>query len=73
LKKTEEKIQKEKTKVKKVKNPIEESVKMKLEKKKKLRKHAGNIWEDASLEEWPDNDYRLFVGVIIRMIIHLNS
>lgn len=26
------------------------------------RKGAGIIWEDESLNEWPDNDYRIFVG-----------
>ena len=26
------------------------------------RKGAGVIWEDESLNEWPDNDYRIFVG-----------
>ena len=31
-------------------------------KKKNLRKAAGKVWEDVSLAEWPDNDYRLFVG-----------
>ena len=29
---------------------------------KTLRKGAGKIWEDPSLEEWPDNDYRIFCG-----------
>jgi hypothetical protein len=29
---------------------------------KKLRVAAGQVWEDKKLEEWPDNDYRLFVG-----------
>ncbi len=31
-------------------------------KKKVLRKAAGKTWEDATLEEWPDNDYRIFCG-----------
>ena len=31
-------------------------------KRKVLRKAAGKTWEDATLEEWPDNDYRIFVG-----------
>ena len=26
------------------------------------RKGAGMIWEDESLNEWPENDYRIFVG-----------
>lgn len=37
------------------------------EKKKKkkmfiLRKCAGDTWEDATLADWPENDYRLFCG-----------
>lgn len=27
-----------------------------------LRKCAGDVWEDATLLDWPDNDYRLFCG-----------
>jgi len=23
---------------------------------------AGVIWEDPSLDDWPDNDFRIFVG-----------
>eukprot|EP00918_Siedleckia_nematoides_P047683 GHVU01104414.1.p1 GENE.GHVU01104414.1~~GHVU01104414.1.p1 ORF type:complete len:271 (-),score=28.42 GHVU01104414.1:672-1484(-) len=30
--------------------------------KRHLRKAAGQIWNDATLEEWPDNDHRIFVG-----------
>ena len=26
------------------------------------RKGAGVIWQDESLNEWPENDYRIFVG-----------
>ena len=29
---------------------------------KYLRKAAGEIWEDATLDEWPENDYRIFCG-----------
>ena len=31
-------------------------------KKKILRKAAGKVWEDPTLEEWPENDYRIFCG-----------
>lgn len=31
-------------------------------KKKILRKAAGKTWEDQTLDEWPDNDYRIFCG-----------
>mmetsp|Transcript_87835 Transcript_87835/g.250248 ORF Transcript_87835/g.250248 Transcript_87835/m.250248 type:complete len:278 (+) Transcript_87835:477-1310(+) len=31
-------------------------------KKRFIRKAAGKAWEDKSLSEWPENDYRLFVG-----------
>ncbi|KNE54690.1 hypothetical protein AMAG_00649 [Allomyces macrogynus ATCC 38327] len=31
-------------------------------KKRVLRYAAGQVWEDKSLEDWPDNDFRLFVG-----------
>jgi len=27
-----------------------------------LRKCAGDIWEDSTLADWPDGDYRLFCG-----------
>ena len=27
-----------------------------------MRKAAGTIWEDPSLADWPDSDYRLFCG-----------
>lgn len=27
-----------------------------------MRKAAGDMWEDATLADWPDNDYRLFCG-----------
>ncbi|OQR82769.1 RNA-binding protein [Achlya hypogyna] len=30
--------------------------------KKFLRVAAGKVWEDATLAEWPENDYRLFCG-----------
>lgn len=30
--------------------------------KKVIRKAAGDTWEDPTLAEWPDNDYRIFVG-----------
>lgn len=32
------------------------------EKRIYLRKAAGKIWNDMSLSEWPDNDYRIFCG-----------
>ncbi len=27
-----------------------------------MRKSAGEIWEDPTLEEWPENDFRIFCG-----------
>lgn len=30
--------------------------------KKFLRRAAGKIWEDETLAEWPDNDFRVFCG-----------
>jgi RNA recognition motif-containing protein len=27
-----------------------------------VRKAGGKVWEDASLAEWPESDYRIFVG-----------
>jgi RNA recognition motif-containing protein len=27
-----------------------------------LRKAAGKEWEDPTLEDWPDNDFRIFCG-----------
>jgi RNA recognition motif-containing protein len=29
---------------------------------KVLRKAAGEVWEDPTLEDWPDNDFRVFCG-----------
>ena len=26
------------------------------------RTAAGEVWEDKTLEDWPENDYRLFCG-----------
>lgn len=34
----------------------------KKEKDVTLRKVAGEVWKDKTLEEWPENDYRIFVG-----------
>ncbi|KAL0488717.1 RNA-binding protein 42 [Acrasis kona] len=31
-------------------------------KKKVLRQAAGEVWEDPTLAEWSENDYRIFVG-----------
>ena len=27
-----------------------------------VRKAGGKVWKDASLAEWPENDFRIFVG-----------
>ncbi|PFH34577.1 RNA recognition motif-containing protein [Besnoitia besnoiti] len=32
------------------------------EKKVHLRKGAGRIWSDPTLDEWPENDFRVFCG-----------
>mmetsp|Transcript_22727 Transcript_22727/g.33560 ORF Transcript_22727/g.33560 Transcript_22727/m.33560 type:complete len:235 (+) Transcript_22727:116-820(+) len=31
-------------------------------KKAHLRSAAGKVWKDQTLSDWPENDYRLFVG-----------
>lgn len=31
-------------------------------KKGQLRGAGGETWRDPTLDEWPDNDYRIFVG-----------
>jgi RNA recognition motif-containing protein len=31
-------------------------------KKKTLRVAAGQVWTDPTLADWPDDDYRVFVG-----------
>lgn len=50
--------------------------------KKKLRMAGGKVWEDATLEEWPEDDYRIFVGdlgnevtddLLQRAFAHYNS
>lgn len=43
----------------KKKNEIPKNLKKKW---KTLRRGAGVVWEDKSLAEWPDNDYRIFCG-----------
>jgi len=30
--------------------------------KKHLRLAAGRVWEDETLSDWPENDYRIFCG-----------
>ena len=30
--------------------------------KRHFREGAGRVWEDKTLEEWPENDFRIFVG-----------
>ena len=40
----------------------EEKAPKKEDKNPTLRKAAGLVWEDKSLVEWPENDYRIFVG-----------
>ena len=34
----------------------------KKKRRKSMRTAAGEMWEDPSMQEWPDNDHRLFVG-----------
>jgi RNA recognition motif-containing protein len=46
-------------KSKKIKNPRFQKRRWKV-----LRKSAGEAWEDPTLEEWPENDYRIFCGDI---------
>jgi hypothetical protein len=31
-------------------------------KKGPLREALGKLWRDPTLDEWPDNDFRIFVG-----------
>ena len=33
-----------------------------LQNKKFVRSGGGEVWEDDTLNEWPENDYRLFIG-----------
>lgn len=35
---------------------------IKMSDKKYVRTGAGEVWIDETLNEWPDNDFRLFVG-----------
>ncbi|KAI9183520.1 hypothetical protein H9P43_004438 [Blastocladiella emersonii ATCC 22665] len=42
---------------------VEDSAESQLPRKKKMiRAAAGEVWEDKSLLDWPENDFRLFVG-----------
>ena len=49
-----------------IENPIDihkKERKLELEKNWKIyRRGAGIIWEDKTLSEWPENDYRIFCG-----------
>jgi hypothetical protein len=36
--------------------------------KKFVRKAADEIWVDDTLKEWPDNDYRIFVGDLAKEV-----
>lgn len=36
--------------------------------KKYVRKAAEEVWVDDSLNEWPDNDYRIFVGDLAKEV-----
>ena len=38
-----------------------------------LRKAGGKLWEDKTLDEWPENDFRIFCGDLGKLIILLNS
>ncbi|KAK6587752.1 RNA recognition motif [Cryptosporidium xiaoi] len=40
----------------------EEGLLQKEQSKKRLRKAAGQVWVDNTLDEWPENDFRLFCG-----------
>lgn len=44
--------------------PSEKTGKKKKERKDKkmIRTAAGDVWDDPSLMEWDDNDFRIFVG-----------
>ena len=33
-----------------------------MEQKPVVRKAGGKVWKDSSLSDWPENDYRIFVG-----------
>src|SRR5690606_12074374 len=52
----------------KIENKLEKRIrklkKSKVLKKKwkVLRKGGGEVWEDPTLEEWPENDFRIFCG-----------
>lgn len=36
--------------------------------RKFVRKAADEVWVDESLKEWPDNDYRIFVGDLAKEV-----
>lgn len=61
---TEEKEEKEEKEELNDKLPEKEKKIKKEEKKdvKTLRKAAGEVWEDKTMEDWPENDYRIFCG-----------
>ncbi len=33
-----------------------------------MRKAAGEVWEDKTMEDWPENDYRVFCGNLGREV-----
>lgn len=42
--------------------PAEHKKEDESEEKKKLRYAAGKVWEDDTLADWPENDFRIYVG-----------
>ncbi|PAV80205.1 hypothetical protein WR25_20083 [Diploscapter pachys] len=52
----------EKMEYKRQTDPLKMRMKDKKDKKKYVRAGGGQVWEDSSLAEWDDNDFRIFCG-----------
>ena len=50
------------TKTKKIEAKITQDLNSRKRDKKLMRKAAGKEWQDETLDEWPENDYRIFCG-----------
>ena len=62
--KTNKATENKKSKTGKLSKNLKNIKKSKIARKKwkVLRRAGGQVWEDPTLDEWPENDYRIFCG-----------
>ena len=50
-------------KIKEEKERVDHLAKLKkIKKEKTFRKAGGELWVDETMEDWPENDFRMFIG-----------